>query len=762
MLGIGDVLQKYPVFFLKGDPGSGKTTLLRHLALAFATGSASSKLDWPTEQKQLVPILVPLRDFGLFLAQNKGQYTLGAKALRDFVRQYFENKDLPPMPSNFFRQLLDAGDCLILLDGFDEVANRGLRQTVAQYVHQFIETYSAKGNHIGLTSRPKGYESVAAFLPEAILCDVLPLEPEQRNQLIYNLFRELATAPAEAERNTNALLQDLARKPRVETLSRNPLFCTSLVLVYRYVYSYTGGTLPERRVDLYQELVNLRLSYWDLRKEVQEAHKLVQDVRGRLDLLPQNIAQDHSQTLEAVAYWMVTNEDKLQDREVVARALVEAQVSERYATRFEANEQDKTVWARRFLDLTHERSGLFIDIGGEQCKFAHKNFLEYFAATALVGKRDEELKEMILSHAGQDWWEEVLLLALAHGDLSEGRREFLFTALLEAGEILLAGQAAVDARERVLLPQRRKIRDLLYTCMTDMDEDIQRRAKAGEILDQLTVDAYGTRYLPDDLNTWQLCEGVAEHGVYATPYLVTNAQFTLFMAAGGYTEPAYWGGEAHEAWLWRLEAHPEYRGKGEIVEPEYWRDVRFGEAKQGYPVVGVSWYEAWAYANWLTALLRRVRNGEAVPEPQKALVAGLIDAPVAQIVLPREAWWVALAGGTEPNGRYAWDAKGQATTEVAEMIKRANISEARLRSTTPVGMYPAGRSPHGLHDMSGNVWEWQQDYYDKDSHSGRVVRGGSWGGDQDGALVSGRSWFNPGNSFVNHGLRVVAPIVAHS
>ena len=69
-------------------------------------------------------------------------------------------------------------------------------------------------------------------------------------------------------------------------------------------------------------------------------------------------------------------------------------------------------------------------------------------------------------------------------------------------------------------------------------------------------------------------------------YPVTNAHYELFMAAGGYKQENYW--RAGRFGEWR--------------EPRYWDHATFGRERQGYPVVGVSWYEAAAYAAWLTDL----------------------------------------------------------------------------------------------------------------------------------------------------------------
>jgi hypothetical protein len=72
-----------------------------------------------------------------------------------------------------------------------------------------------------------------------------------------------------------------------------------------------------------------------------------------------------------------------------------------------------------------------------------------------------------------------------------------------------------------------------------------------------------------------------------------------------------------------------------VTQPDYWDHPRYGKSRQGYPVVGVSWYEASAYCAWLTELWQRLRDGEDLPAPQRDLVAHL--PPEALVVqLPTE------------------------------------------------------------------------------------------------------------------------------
>lgn len=143
-----------------------------------------------------------------------------------------------------------------------------------------------------------------------------------------------------------------------------------------------------------------------------------------------------------------------------------------------------------------------------------------------------------------------------------------------------------------------------------------------------------------------------------------------------------------------------------VEDPRYWSQVDLS-AHGNYPVVGINWMEADAYCRWFDKRL------------------------------PTEAEWEKAARGMDGR-RYPWG-NDQPTMKLANFgqSKSEEVYNDRLK---PVGSFEAGRSPYGIHDMAGNVWEWVDDWYDPSYYErspienprgpvmGRekVRRGGSW------------------------------------
>ena len=58
---------------------------------------------------------------------------------------------------------------------------------------------------------------------------------------------------------------------------------------------------------------------------------------------------------------------------------------------------------------------------------------------------------------------------------------------------------------------------------------------------------------------------------------------------------------------------------------------------------------------------------------------------------------------------------------------RANHAATQIDATSAAGCFPGGVSPYGAEDLSGNVWEWCENWSDEETKRYRVLRGGSWG-----------------------------------
>ncbi len=174
------------------------------------------------------------------------------------------------------------------------------------------------------------------------------------------------------------------------------------------------------------------------------------------------------------------------------------------------------------------------------------------------------------------------------------------------------------------------------------------------------------------------------------------------MEAGGYEKQQHW---TSDGWEWKT--------KNNITGPAYWNDPEWNQRDR--PVVGVSYYEAEAYAKW------------------------------AGKRLPTEREWEKAARGED--GRwYPWDEDFE--------INKCNRDSSSIGHTTPVSQYPDGVSPYGCYDMAGNVWDWCSNWYSQNQDL-RVLRGGSWINFPETLRVSYRHWNVAVNRLSIIGFRLV-------
>ena len=176
----------------------------------------------------------------------------------------------------------------------------------------------------------------------------------------------------------------------------------------------------------------------------------------------------------------------------------------------------------------------------------------------------------------------------------------------------------------------------------------------------------------------------------------------------------------------------------ECSQGQFTVSSREGKGMSDYPVVMVSWYGAKAFCEYY-----RCR-------------------------LPTEAEWeyAARGGYHDPYYQYPW---GSNSTDCSKAnynhCNPLTLSTSPL--TSPVAYY-GSQGAYGLCDMSGNVWEWCQDWFSSTYYKSspareptgptagthRVLRGGSWNGDSNNCRVDYRYWYYPYTRSYYYGFRV--------
>lgn len=655
---------------------------------------------WPLRQLLYQGTLYPIPVF--LTLNNLGR---DGRSIEDHLADALAELGFPHA-QRWLIQRLARGECLLLLDALDEVADPQAQRRVVAEINHLRAAYG-EGNQIIVTCRIAGFPRT---LNGYYQLEVQALTEAQIAQFVRNWFANTAD-PLERERRIDGLLRGLRRSPGMRLLATNPLLLSLIALLYE-----CNWRLPERRVELYEEAVNLLIVDWDKLRGISRQPRLLPEQKQQI--LTQLAACFHA------AGRRVVEAEQLRENLTVILPLCGGSLL------------DPDV----VVDELMAHTGLLRQKSRYSYDFVHLTFQEFLTARACQVQWEGI---QLLERTGDAWWHEVirlyaglkrdattLLQALRARDLflaagcladckplaTEAFREAAaalirdlqqrlqdetqcqaaadalaeltawdttpsLTAAVVAAEIqpavalaalLALARAADKAVLEPLLADVGSILRLLHGQLPQVAPALRPR-----ILTLLDTLGHPLVFVPAGEFSMGSDESEYEyerpvHGVFLTEYWidqfpVTNAQFAQFVQATGYQAQGNWRSE-------------------------------FRVGKERHPVINVTWDDACAYGNWCGKHL------------------------------PTEAQWEKAARGTDGR-RYPW---GNTWDH-----NKCNVSG---RGTTPVDAYPKGVSPYGCQDMIGNVSErvadwFDQNYYGVSPHDNplgpatgdyRVVRGDSW------------------------------------
>lgn len=744
---------QHPALVILGDPGSGKSSFLNHLMFVLAAKRLQPDNalppDWP--HGPLLPVRVLLRELAVSLERKgaKNFLNLSSEARRrelsrvvhEHIAEHLADYDAPDF-AEALQAAMANGNCLLVFDGLDE-APTGQRPLVRLAVEEFCASHP--GNRALLTCRIRSYEGKAcleAFEPVTLA----PFDDGQIAGFIahwYDALPQKFNAQQAAAKKAD-LQEAVKRLP--QDLVRNPLLLTTLANMHT-----NSLELPRQRIKLYKNASALLLQRW-------QAHKA-----GKVSLIEALGLESDKEIYRAL--WELGYFAQQSERGQAAADIPQAEATAILTKHF-ARLDKPLVAAGEFLDFVDQTAGLLIGRGGAAGNvyaFPHRTFQEYFAGCHLAKGSRNFKSELLKLLAEGDYWRLTAQLGIEeflYNDNNDGAAmdvaywlcplhelqpadEKAWRGVLWAGHFALEIGLARIAQDD--LPEGgaaflERLRQRLIRIFTENLLPPLERADAGFVLGQLGDPREGVCTLPPvwvELPGGKFMMGSDEgrddekppHEVKVSPfkiskYPITNAQFEIFMNEGGYENEKWW---SQEGW--------KYRQERKWNEPRLWRDENFNLPNQ--PVVAVSWFEAEAFCNWLSA-----EGIEQRAEGNKTIVR-----------LPTEAEWEFAARGEEER-KFPWG-KDEPTPEHANYARMIN-------RPTAVGTYSRGATPEGIFDLAGNVWEWCLDWYAGNYYAEcrklkvvkdprgpakgdwRVLRGGTYWSDSNGLRGSGRSYYDPG------------------
>lgn len=410
--------KRYRCIVILGGPGAGKTTTLSYALLAFANNKAKQQLDI---DEQLFPIYIPLRRLSnsnrsiIEDVTDKDTQILSAEILREY-------------PANYFERKLKKGQCLLLLDGLDEVRDEKTHREIADRINSFVAANPK--NRFVVTCRTAGWKDLLSGEFTVLVAQDFDRDEIQRFVLgwhkavitqseysrlqlgipdkkkfdeAWETHKEEVVKPAIDIQSRN-LIHAIDSNNRILAIAVNPMLLSLISLVH-----FNRQFLPRERTVLYAQCLELLMDFWDRSRDI-------------LSPGPGVTVTQKEAMLREIAFDFQTRGKGEDSRENLERLIVSS-----------ASKLGISIPAKDILEDIETRSGLLTERSLGVFGFSHLTWQEYLVAKNIQLNQSIGLLEQNLDNQG---WREVILL---------------YTGLVDDATDLIAGVAVSDSLERQTL-----------------------------------------------------------------------------------------------------------------------------------------------------------------------------------------------------------------------------------------------------------------------------------------------------------------------
>ena len=371
------IKEKWPKVVIIGGPGQCKSTLGQQVAQVYRAKWLGTSYDFADQVKtKRIPFRVVLKYFAQWLADKPDSDSLEAYLAKDMGDVALQPGEISP--KNILDILL-CKECLLILDGLDEVVEPSLQERMLERIYSFLNLAEHLNVNLKVvaTSRPNIYKD--QFDPKSFLpLELLPLSSNQVTKYANKWVDTRDLRKEERDRIIRTLVE-CQQDERISTLLKTPLQVTIILLIIK-----NGGRPPGEREALFDK-------YWNtiLQREKSKDKDIIKS--------------DDTTLLNLHAYLGYLLHCRASNRNVQSllseEELKEAIIKFSRKRDTQSSPKDINLRVKQFVSDAKDRLVLIVSPQPGLFGFELRSFQEFFAAVFLFKKRErfEHLKSIVCS-----------------------------------------------------------------------------------------------------------------------------------------------------------------------------------------------------------------------------------------------------------------------------------------------------------------------------------------------------------------------------